>query len=136
MSCLYNIQLPLYRCMIFKKKSKKLGGGSALILQIDCSFHQCNCLHNFQSPISFGGKYIYIYIHTRTYPYICICIHKHSYIYTYIHTYKHITTVEVGSLHTPQPNTFKLSFTPFLTFNPSKKSLSQVSQDHHLILRM
>ena len=32
-------------------------------------------------------------------------------------------TVEVESLHTPQQNTFKLSFTQFLTFNPSKISL-------------
>ena len=30
------------------------------------------------------------------------------------------STVEVGSLHTPEPNTFKRSFSLFLTFNPSK----------------
>jgi hypothetical protein len=33
-------------------------------------------------------------------------------------------TVEVRSLHITQPNTFKLSFSQFLTFNPSKNSLS------------
>ena len=33
-------------------------------------------------------------------------------------------TVEVRSLHTPYPNTFKLSFSEFLTFNPNKNSLS------------
>ena len=33
-------------------------------------------------------------------------------------------TVEVGSLHTPKPNTFKLSISQFRTFNPSKNSLS------------
>ena len=33
-------------------------------------------------------------------------------------------TVEVRSLHTPQPNTFKHSFSQFLTFNPGKNSLS------------
>jgi hypothetical protein len=30
-------------------------------------------------------------------------------------------TDEVGSLHTPQPNTFKLRFSQSLTFNPSKQ---------------
>jgi hypothetical protein len=35
-----------------------------------------------------------------------------------------VYTVEVGSLHTPYPNTFKLSFSPFLIFNPSKNALS------------
>ena len=45
-------------------------------------------------------------------------------------------TVEVGRLHTPQPNTFKLNCSQFLTFNPSKNSQSQVNYDHHFILRM
>ena len=58
-----------------------LGGRSALILQIHCRFHHCNCLHHFQSRIYIFFKY----------------------------------TVEVGSLHIPQPNTFKLSFSQFLT---------------------
>ena len=35
-----------------------------------------------------------------------------------------VYTIEIGSLHTPWPNTFKLSFSQFLTFNPSKTSLS------------
>ena len=32
-------------------------------------------------------------------------------------------TVEVDILHTPWPNTFKFSFSQFLTFNPSKNQL-------------
>jgi hypothetical protein len=35
----------------------------------------------------------------------------------------HRSTVEIGSLHTPLPNTFKISFSQFLTFNPRKNSL-------------
>ena len=34
-----------------------------------------------------------------------------------------VHTVEVGSLQTPEPNTFKLSFSQFLTFDPNKNAL-------------
>ena len=45
-----------------------------------------------------------------------------------------VYTVEVRSLDTPQPNTFKLSFSQFLTFNPSKKFpvLGQLGSQLHL----
>ena len=39
------------------------GGRSDLMLQIDCGFHQFNCLHDFQSPIYIFCKYIkWLYI--------------------------------------------------------------------------
>jgi hypothetical protein len=48
-------------------------------LRKDCCFHQCNCLHHFQSPIYFWGKYIYPFTYTYTYTYIYTHIHTHTY---------------------------------------------------------
>ena len=73
-----------------------LGGRSALILQIDCSFHQCHCLHHFQSPnIFFANIYINTYIHT----------YKYSWSRKFTYTLP------------------KFSFSQLLTLNPSKNSL-------------
>jgi hypothetical protein len=46
---------------------------------------------------------------------------KGTFIFIAEFIYIHIKyPVEVGRLHTPEPNTFKLSFSQFLTFNTSK----------------